>query len=67
MNSTKNNRKEGQEVTKPSDTKHKELKTEGPISEKDEVKKAEDRTNKGTKKQSGADLFKHECLSISYN
>lgn len=50
MNSTKNNRKEGQEVTKPSDTKHKELKTEGPISEKDEVKKAEDRTNKGTKK-----------------
>lgn len=48
MSTPKNNRKEGQEVHQPA--KAKELKTEGPLSEKDEVKKAEDRTNKSVKK-----------------
>jgi len=37
-------------TTKPEGQKAKELKTEGPLSEKDEVKQAEERTRKGTKK-----------------
>ncbi|WP_162996253.1 hypothetical protein [Mucilaginibacter celer] len=50
MNTSKSNRKEGQEIAQSPDKKAKELKTEGPLSEKDEVKKAEDRTNRMAKK-----------------
>ena len=50
MSTAKNTQKEGQGIGRPSAPKAKELKTEGPLSEKDEVKKAEDRTNKATKK-----------------
>jgi hypothetical protein len=53
MSILKDTQKEG---TKAGSTKTqgqpkaKELKTEGPLSEKDEVKQAEERTRKGTKK-----------------
>lgn len=50
MSTAKNTSKEGQDISKQPSPKAKELKTEGPLSEKDEVKKAEERTNKGTKK-----------------
>jgi hypothetical protein len=39
------------EDTKAEGQKAKEIKTEGPLSEKDEVKQAEERTNKGLKKK----------------
>jgi hypothetical protein len=38
-------------AVKPSASKEKELKTEGPLSEKDEVKKAEQKMNKALKKK----------------
>ena len=50
MSIAKNTPKEGQGINHPSGPKAKELKTEGPLSEKDEVKKAEERTNKVAKK-----------------
>lgn len=48
----KDTKKEGTKAgtTKTEVQKAKELKTEGPLSEKDEVKQAEERTRKGTKK-----------------
>jgi hypothetical protein len=39
-------------AVKPSTSKEKELKTEGPLSEKDEVKKAESKMAKAAKKKS---------------
>jgi hypothetical protein len=42
----------GKQAANPSSSKEKELKTEGPLSEKDEVKKAEQKMNKAAKKQS---------------
>ncbi|SEO30804.1 hypothetical protein SAMN05192574_10712 [Mucilaginibacter gossypiicola] len=52
MNTTNNIKKEGSkaDTTKTGAQKAKEIKTEGPLSEKDEVKQAEERTRKGTKK-----------------
>ncbi|MDB5150500.1 MAG: hypothetical protein JWQ57_4520 [Mucilaginibacter sp.] len=52
MSILKNIKKEGIKAgsTKAEGQKAKEIKTEGPLSEKDEVKLAEERTRKGTKK-----------------
>lgn len=52
MSILKNIKKEGTKAgsTKVEGQKAKEIKTEGPISEKDEVKQAEERTKKGLKK-----------------
>lgn len=51
MSTSASQHKEGTKATKGNKkSASKELKTEGPISEKDEVKKAEDRTNKNAKK-----------------
>ena len=52
MSIPKDIKKEGTKAgtTKEQGQKAKELKTEGPLSEKDEVKQAEERTKKGLKK-----------------
>lgn len=51
MNTANDIKKEGSkaDTTKTEAQKSKELKTEGPLSEKDEVKQAEERTKKGVK------------------
>jgi hypothetical protein len=53
MSTTKNTTHESDKTASPQKPGQKaaELKTEGPLSEKDEVKKAEDRTNKGSGKK----------------
>ncbi|WPV00790.1 hypothetical protein SNE26_03305 [Mucilaginibacter sp. cycad4] len=52
MSIPKDTKKEGTRIspTEAGGQKAKEIKTEGPLSEKDEVKQAEERTRKGTKK-----------------
>ena len=52
MNISRDTKKEGDRISpaKAGGQKAKEIKTEGPLSEKDEVKQAEERTRKGTKK-----------------
>ncbi|GGB29818.1 MULTISPECIES: hypothetical protein [Mucilaginibacter] len=53
MSIPKDIKKEGTRISpvKAGGQKAKEIKTEGPLSEKDEVKQAEERTNKGLKKR----------------
>lgn len=53
MSIAKDIKKEGTRISpaKAGGQQAKEIKTEGPLSEKDEVKQAEERTRKGTKKQ----------------
>ncbi|MEO7211390.1 hypothetical protein [Mucilaginibacter sp.] len=50
--STEKSTGKSSDAVKPSASKEKELKTEGPLSEKDEVKKAEQQMNKTAKKTS---------------
>lgn len=49
---TKKTEGKSKNTTEPGKPKEKELETEGPLSEKDEVKKAEQKMNKAAKKTS---------------